>query len=144
VVPSRREGDELGAAADILPRHRPAEAVLGAEAKRLSALRSRLSPIRKTCPAGTVIGPKSSPGLGPGRSCRSCAVGQRLANDRAAAKRRRRRAHREAGELDPARRIGVDRDHPGGALALHRLAVDDQRPPRISTVSPGRPITRLI
>ena len=56
-----REGDELGAAADILPRHRPAEALLLEPAKRLSAQWSRLSPIRKTWPSGTVIGAKSSP-----------------------------------------------------------------------------------
>ena len=49
-----REGDELGAAADILPAA-PAPPSPGAAATRLSADLSRLSPITKTWPAGTVI-----------------------------------------------------------------------------------------
>ena len=129
-----REGDELGAAADILPRHRTAEAAL---------------PFADAAVGGIVAVVAHQPEVAGRDRDRSeiifersakldslvrAAAGQGLADDRHPA------VHLSVGAPDPiiverrvvlgaARRIGVDRDHGGGLrLALHHLAVDDQGP----------------
>ena len=59
-VPARgaveREGDELGAPADILPRHRPAQPLLAASGKRLSATGRDCRPSGRRGRRGCVIG----------------------------------------------------------------------------------------
>src|SRR6185312_14673509 len=127
-----REGDELGAPADILPRHRPAESA---------------APFGHPAVGGIVAVVAHQPDVAGWDRHRSeivlvrwaeldrlvaMAVGQSLAHRRHPAVHLPvRLPHAEiieglvAGR--PARRVDVDRDHVGGHRpALHRLAVDVQ------------------
>ena len=145
-----REGDELGAAADILDGTGPPRPPCHSGDPAVGANRRDCRP----------SGRHGRRGRGSGRNCRSAraaqldrvvaaAVGQGFADDRHAATGARRSAGAESRQRRIAGRCRTANWHRSGsrrraALALHRLAVDDQLPLPSAIVSPGRPMTRLI
>ena len=102
----------------------------GPRPKRLSALRSRLSPIRNRWSAGTFDRPEIvAHALAEIDRVIGRPTGQSLADDRQPAIFAPVHPDQEAREFEPAGDIGVDRDQCWRpALRAHRASVEDQAP----------------